>query len=316
MAKSKTETPAVTPLPTIESTNEGRLAIARTRLGASAEPKALADHTGIPAPSVRRSLAKLATAYRCEAPVMNETLGAQVHPYADAFDLLTEDEMEELANDIRLNGQREAIVVDAAGTIIDGRNRYAACLLAEVEPIATLFEGEDEAQVRALITSKNIHRRHLTDAQRRKLIRELVAAQGGLRPPGRPAKGETRPRAKDVAAQVGVNEKTVRNAVAEDPEEATPKAKGPKVKSDKARRDAVEKARKANEARAEKKAANAWRGNSKKLATSAVSKALTAAYADHEVTALTEHDVAGFVADAQAALKEALEGFFAEHLDD
>ncbi|HEY7052397.1 MAG TPA: ParB N-terminal domain-containing protein [Mycobacterium sp.] len=86
-----------------------------------------------------------------------------VHPYAAAFPMMSDDELDALADDIRANGQRHPIVVDAAGMLIDGRNRLAACERAEVEPmIMTLAESIDSV---GYITSANVRRRNMTKGQ-------------------------------------------------------------------------------------------------------------------------------------------------------
>ena len=86
------------------------------------------------------------------------------HPAADAFPMMDDGRYGELLADIRENGQREPITL-CDGMILDGRNRYRACLEAGVEPVARKFEGDPwafawslngarrdlEATVRALI---------------------------------------------------------------------------------------------------------------------------------------------------------------------
>lgn len=84
------------------------------------------------------------------------------HPIAELFPLMSESELQELADDIRDNGQREDIIVYQA-RIIDGRNRYRACLLADVEPRVRSYIGTDPIRD---VLSWNLHRRHLTTSQR------------------------------------------------------------------------------------------------------------------------------------------------------
>lgn len=57
----------------------------------------------------------------------------QAHPAADLFPMLDDKRLQELADDIATNGQREAIRL-YQGTILDGRNRYAACKVAGIVP--------------------------------------------------------------------------------------------------------------------------------------------------------------------------------------
>jgi ParB-like chromosome segregation protein Spo0J len=87
----------------------------------------------------------------------------RVHPFAAQFPMMTDEELTELADDISQNGLRQPIVLDRDGQLIDGRNRLAACKLAEVEPTyTTLPDGED---AEAYIVSANTQRRSLSKGQ-------------------------------------------------------------------------------------------------------------------------------------------------------
>lgn len=91
------------------------------------------------------------------------------HEYAQLFPLMVGDEYVALRDDIHENGQHEPIVL-FEGKILDGRNRYSACIDLQQTPQITHFEGtSDEALEYAL--SKNLYRRQLSVAQR-----ALVAA--------------------------------------------------------------------------------------------------------------------------------------------
>jgi hypothetical protein len=96
------------------------------------------------------------------------------HPLADLFPLMEGEEFDALVADVKANGQREPIVLFEK-MILDGRNRYRACLAAGVEPY--LMEGDDWiTDPAAYVISANIHRRHLTAEQKRELIAKLIAA--------------------------------------------------------------------------------------------------------------------------------------------
>jgi hypothetical protein len=87
----------------------------------------------------------------------------KVHPVAALFPMLSDDELNELADDIKLNGLLQPIVLDANGDLIDGRNRAEACKRAKVKPTYVSLNGIDPF---IFIFSRNSKRRHMTKGQR------------------------------------------------------------------------------------------------------------------------------------------------------
>lgn len=69
-----------------------------------------------------------------------------VHPYADKFPMLPENELVELTESIRANGLRQPVVVTSDGLILDGRNRATACARAGVQLATVVYEGDDLAE--------------------------------------------------------------------------------------------------------------------------------------------------------------------------
>lgn len=86
----------------------------------------------------------------------------EVHPVADLFPMLADDELAELAEDIKQRGLLQPIVLDADGRVLDGRNRLAACHMIGMQPEFVTYDGDD-AEGYALAV--NIARRHLTKGQ-------------------------------------------------------------------------------------------------------------------------------------------------------
>lgn len=89
-----------------------------------------------------------------------------VFPAADVFPMLPDDELAELAADIKANGLREPLViatVDETEMLVDGRNRREACRIAEVSPTTRHLNGEDPT---AFVVSANLRRRNLTQSQK------------------------------------------------------------------------------------------------------------------------------------------------------
>ncbi|MFO1353025.1 MAG: ParB N-terminal domain-containing protein [Gammaproteobacteria bacterium] len=89
-----------------------------------------------------------------------------VHPAADVFPMLPDDELNDLAEDIKQNGLQQPIVfADLNGypVLIDGRNRREACKRAGVDPKVVVLKGQDPI---TYILSANVNRRHLSKGQR------------------------------------------------------------------------------------------------------------------------------------------------------
>jgi len=91
----------------------------------------------------------------------------KVHPAANLFPMMPDDELQELARDIAANGLIHPIIIDDQKQLIDGRNRMAACKIANVEPRFEQLNGHDAL---AYIVSANLQRRNLTKGQQAMLL--------------------------------------------------------------------------------------------------------------------------------------------------
>ena len=108
-----------------------------------------------------------------------------VHPYADKFPMLPDSELEELAESIKQNGQRQPIVLTEDGLILDGRNRAKACEMVNVEPEVTVYEGDDLAEY---VLDSNVTRRNMSTGARA-MSTALVLVADGRRANGRWRRG-------------------------------------------------------------------------------------------------------------------------------
>ena len=74
---------------------------------------------------------------------MNTITKIKPHPVAALLPMLSDDELAELADDIKQYGLIHPIVVQD-GLLVDGRDRLRACEIAGVEPtFMTLAEADD-----------------------------------------------------------------------------------------------------------------------------------------------------------------------------
>jgi N6-adenosine-specific RNA methylase IME4 len=104
----------------------------------------------------------------------------EFHPAAAIFPLLEDGPLKAMARDIEANGLLNPITLYGESQfILDGRNRYRACKLAEVEPHFDVYEGDDPV---GFIISQNIARRMLDESQRA-MCAARTATLGKGRPP-------------------------------------------------------------------------------------------------------------------------------------
>lgn len=108
-----------------------------------------------------------------------------IHPYAEKFPMLSEGELDELAESIASIGLINPIVIDPAGLILDGRNRLEACNRAGVEVQTKVYEGSDIAE---FVIGCNVTRRNMTTGARA-MATALVLEADGRRKDGRWRRG-------------------------------------------------------------------------------------------------------------------------------
>jgi site-specific DNA-methyltransferase (adenine-specific) len=131
----------------------------------------------------------------------------EFHPVADIFPMMSEREFSDLAGDIKVHGLREPVWLHTDGRIIDGRNRYRACLQAGVEPQFRTYAGTDDDLV-GFVVSLNLHRRHLNESQR-----AMVAARIAQLPRGANQHVEiSTPSQKEAADLLSVSRQSVISA--------------------------------------------------------------------------------------------------------
>jgi hypothetical protein len=94
----------------------------------------------------------------------------EFHDVCKLFPLMGDEEYRALVEDIREHGLREPIVV-WQGKIVDGRNRYYACMELGIEPQYREWDGH--GSLTAFVVSQNLHRRHLTASQKAVIALEI-----------------------------------------------------------------------------------------------------------------------------------------------
>lgn len=133
-----------------------------------------------------------------------------LHPLCTLFPRLEGAEFNALREDIRANGQREPILLHE-GMILDGGNRYEACLQAGVAPVLKPFEGGD---IVAYVLSANLYRRHLSPGQNAAIVASITNWADAQKP-GRPKQSGNVAALSSVAARAaksGASERTQRMA--------------------------------------------------------------------------------------------------------
>lgn len=155
----------------------------------------------------------------------------EFHPLANIFPLIEGADFDKLVADIRQHGLREPIEL-LGKQILDGRNRYRACVAAGVLPesldrlVATQLKhfhqfvpigGAEPSQEALLgfVLSKNLHRRQLNESQRAMVAANLANLKPGDNQHGPANLPEQKPAISQAAAakMLNVGERSVRDAV-------------------------------------------------------------------------------------------------------
>ncbi len=95
------------------------------------------------------------------------------HAAANIFPLMPEDELQQLADDIKTNGLKNPIIL-LDDNVLDGRNRMLACKLASVSPDFQSRNAEKLGSPVSWVVSQNLHRRHLKPDQLKAIAAEAV----------------------------------------------------------------------------------------------------------------------------------------------
>lgn len=90
-----------------------------------------------------------------------QTTQYEYHTYANIFPLIEGGQFDELKEDIKTHGLLQPVIL-YEGKILDGRNRYRACLAIGLEPRYEQYEGIDPL---GYVISLNLKRRHMTKEQ-------------------------------------------------------------------------------------------------------------------------------------------------------
>lgn len=152
------------------------------------------------------------------------------HPISDVWPMMDEAKIAELADDIRKNGQLVPVWL-YEGKILDGRNRWAACMIAGVDPKTKEYKGDEPT---AFAVSLNDRRRHMNKGSLAAVAAELEPffaadakrrqrASGGdkvsekaravVEKVPQPVSQKVSPKAREEAAKsVGVNDRYVSDA--------------------------------------------------------------------------------------------------------
>ena len=97
------------------------------------------------------------------------------HDLANIFPLIEGEEFDALVADIKSQGLHEPVVIYQE-RILDGRNRYRACVTAGIDCPSAPYTGNDPV---GYVISRNLKRRHLNESQRAMVAAKLATLRRG-----------------------------------------------------------------------------------------------------------------------------------------
>lgn len=143
----------------------------------------------------------------------------EFHEVANIFPMMSAEEFNALKSDIQENGLLEPIWI-FENKIIDGRNRYQACIETDTKPEFREWSGN--GSLVAFVVSLNLHRRHLSESQRGMVAAKLATMQRGQFFGNQQVSANLQtPTRAEAAEMLSVSERTV-NAAAKVKDEGTP----------------------------------------------------------------------------------------------
>src|SRR5262245_44350182 len=97
-------------------------------------------------------------------------LNMEFHPISNEYPLMSDAELAELAEDIRVNGQHLPVWI-YEGKILDGRNRWRACAsLPGVTCKTAEYTGDDP---QGFAASQNLYRKHYQAELRQRIVNKM-----------------------------------------------------------------------------------------------------------------------------------------------
>jgi len=135
----------------------------------------------------------------------------EIHPLAELFPPMSDEQYHALKADIAENGQHEDIMI-WQGMLIDGRHRLRACLELGIQPDTA--ELDDSCDPYIYVITHNLHRRHLTESQRSMVAGKLATLKPGDVKTQRDSSGVQicTPSIEDAAGLLSVSRRSVASA--------------------------------------------------------------------------------------------------------
>jgi DNA modification methylase len=133
----------------------------------------------------------------------------EIHPFAELFPPMPDDQYQALKADIAENGQSEDIII-WQDKLIDGRHRLRACLELGIQPDTA--ELDDASDPYIYVISHNLHRRHLSTSQRSMVAAKLATLKKGGDRKSEDFKGQICTSIDEAALQLNVSPRSVKTA--------------------------------------------------------------------------------------------------------